>query len=265
MALQAPVFAVIKSAKAGPCPFPKQGEVDTYPSHPMALPGLPSQEASRRDRSAPNMRWPVHFRSGFSKAVQRFNAGWSSPVARQAHNLKVIGSNPIPATKYEAPAILIDCRGFLLSLRSCPPPQVGSGLLSRSQRSDRRTRIQSSAPSRSQFQSRPPIDVEEENPKRTGYVRSLRRFAGCHANNSSITPRQGGPTDTERSGRKVRNNRAGSCVASPQAVPAASGCSFLRHPDCVHPNCSRSPHCCAVTAFQIASCTRCGQGGRNDI
>jgi hypothetical protein len=126
---------------------------------------------------------------------------------------------------------LIDCRGFLLSLRSCPPPQVRSGLLSRSQRSDRRTGIQSNAPSRSQFQSRPPIDVEEENPKRTGCVRSLRRFAGCHANNSSITPRQGGPTDTKRSGRKARNNRAGSCVASPQAVPAASGCSFRRHPD----------------------------------
>src|SRR5439155_3556051 len=29
----------------------------------------------------------------------RFIPGWSSPVARQAHNLKVIGSNPIPATK----------------------------------------------------------------------------------------------------------------------------------------------------------------------
>src|ERR1700761_6203465 len=29
-----------------------------------------------------------------------FAAGWSSPVARQAHNLKVIGSNPIPAPKY---------------------------------------------------------------------------------------------------------------------------------------------------------------------
>jgi hypothetical protein len=27
------------------------------------------------------------------------NAGWSSPVARQAHNLKVRGSNPLPATK----------------------------------------------------------------------------------------------------------------------------------------------------------------------
>ena len=28
------------------------------------------------------------------------NAGWSSPVARQAHNLKAAGSNPAPATKY---------------------------------------------------------------------------------------------------------------------------------------------------------------------
>ena len=29
-----------------------------------------------------------------------FDAGWSSPVARQAHNLKVVGSNPTPATNY---------------------------------------------------------------------------------------------------------------------------------------------------------------------
>ena len=28
------------------------------------------------------------------------DAGWSSPVARQAHNLKVTGSNPVPATKH---------------------------------------------------------------------------------------------------------------------------------------------------------------------
>ena len=28
------------------------------------------------------------------------DAGWSSPVARQAHNLKVTGSNPVPATKF---------------------------------------------------------------------------------------------------------------------------------------------------------------------
>ncbi len=28
----------------------------------------------------------------------RHNAGWSSPVAREAHNLEVAGSNPVPAT-----------------------------------------------------------------------------------------------------------------------------------------------------------------------
>ena len=33
-----------------------------------------------------------------SKAI--LGAGWSSPVARQAHNLKVAGSNPVPATKH---------------------------------------------------------------------------------------------------------------------------------------------------------------------
>jgi hypothetical protein len=31
----------------------------------------------------------------------KVDAGWSSPVARQAHNLKVTGSNPVPATRYE--------------------------------------------------------------------------------------------------------------------------------------------------------------------
>jgi hypothetical protein len=29
-------------------------------------------------------------------------AGWSSPVARQAHNLKVVSSNLAPATKKDA-------------------------------------------------------------------------------------------------------------------------------------------------------------------
>ena len=32
--------------------------------------------------------------------ASRFGAGWSSPVARQAHNLKVVGSNPTPATNF---------------------------------------------------------------------------------------------------------------------------------------------------------------------
>src|SRR5665213_3503796 len=40
---------------------------------------------------------------GFRQGAQRFIAGWSSPVARQAHNLKVTGSNPVPATRQEKP------------------------------------------------------------------------------------------------------------------------------------------------------------------
>ena len=32
------------------------------------------------------------------KSPNTHDAGWSSPVARQAHNLKVVGSNPTPAT-----------------------------------------------------------------------------------------------------------------------------------------------------------------------
>ena len=30
-------------------------------------------------------------------------AGWSSPAARQAHNLKVLGTNPSPATIFKRP------------------------------------------------------------------------------------------------------------------------------------------------------------------
>ncbi len=36
----------------------------------------------------------------FAAAI-RFVAGWSSLVARRAHNPKVVGSNPAPATKFE--------------------------------------------------------------------------------------------------------------------------------------------------------------------
>ena len=46
--------------------------------------------ANTKDRAVPRRRKP-----------EKFNAGWSSPVARQAHNLKVVGSNPTPATKIQ--------------------------------------------------------------------------------------------------------------------------------------------------------------------
>jgi hypothetical protein len=47
-------------------------------------------------------KWPTVLNSAVSSYIKRqtkINAGWSSPVARQAHNLKAAGSNPAPATK----------------------------------------------------------------------------------------------------------------------------------------------------------------------
>src|ERR1700740_829662 len=44
------------------------------------------------------------------------DAGWRSPVARQAHNLKVVGSNPTPATT--AIELLTPPFGAALSFRA---------------------------------------------------------------------------------------------------------------------------------------------------
>ena len=38
-----------------------------------------------------------------NQETKHSDAGWSSPVARQAHNLKVVGSNPTPAPKHRRP------------------------------------------------------------------------------------------------------------------------------------------------------------------
>ena len=58
----------------------------------------PKREKARRshiDRKAD--RQPAALARGTPKK-DGIVAGWSSPVARQAHNLKVVGSNPTPAT-----------------------------------------------------------------------------------------------------------------------------------------------------------------------
>ena len=44
------------------------------------------------------LRYVYHTFSRFVRAAQH-SAGWSSLVARRAHNPEVIGSNPVPATK----------------------------------------------------------------------------------------------------------------------------------------------------------------------
>jgi len=53
------------------------------------------------------------FRAKKAKSlVKEHFAGWSSPVARQAHNLKVAGSNPAPATTFTEQAVLSSRAAF---------------------------------------------------------------------------------------------------------------------------------------------------------
>ena len=69
-----------------------------------AAPSGPSLQAGRT----------LCFEGDFLSGTDKFDAGWSSPVARQAHNLKVTGSNPVPAPK-QTPDFLADFRGFSFS------------------------------------------------------------------------------------------------------------------------------------------------------
>ena len=54
------------------------------------------------------------------------DAGWSSPVARQAHNLKVTGSNPVPATKPKNKQPRTDQPGGASSFMAGGPKATGS-------------------------------------------------------------------------------------------------------------------------------------------
>src|SRR5437764_9429370 len=58
----------------------------------------------RKSRSPPGPHSPSLTSPSRSATdlIDPTNAGWSSPVARQAHNLKVVGSNPTPATNLAA-------------------------------------------------------------------------------------------------------------------------------------------------------------------
>ena len=66
-----------------------------------SLPGLPSIWSERAFETLLRSQNPLRSGRAFYGLVTRVlgDAGWSSPVARQAHNLKVAGSNPAPATK----------------------------------------------------------------------------------------------------------------------------------------------------------------------
>ena len=55
--------------------------------------------AAGRPRAAAFLSLAFGLYARSALAERHGDAGWSSPVARQAHNLKVAGSNPAPATR----------------------------------------------------------------------------------------------------------------------------------------------------------------------
>jgi hypothetical protein len=75
---------------------------------------------------------PSRILATLTRHTHTTTAGWSSPVARQAHNLKVTGSNPVPASKHKASSHNgIMPKSFRVSLRmrqkwhpASPPPEA---------------------------------------------------------------------------------------------------------------------------------------------
>src|SRR5690242_2673438 len=66
--------------------------------------GTVPRDVKRRKLAALGLPTPIPYTSTVGR-LPAFNiAGWSSPVAREAHNLEVVGSNPAPATRQNATA-----------------------------------------------------------------------------------------------------------------------------------------------------------------
>ena len=103
-------FSCHKIEKSARLTLSKAGAHWYIPPAPAALwaPGCLLRKPLGRKIGAADALAQLRFAPGiFSQGAQRLIAGWSSPVARQAHNLKVASSNLAPATKTtaKAPAI----------------------------------------------------------------------------------------------------------------------------------------------------------------
>ncbi len=94
--------------------------MEVYPSSAEGI-GLENRQGSQIPRGFESL-YLLHFQKS-SKANQQYIqkldanrfiftvAGWSSPVARRAHNPKVAGSNPVPA--------IIRSRGVAVNMPAC--------------------------------------------------------------------------------------------------------------------------------------------------
>ena len=137
------------------------------------------------------------------------DAGWSSPVARQAHNLKVTGSNPVPATKYKRAR-----------------PRAGSFIFSRGAR-----RVNPHQPSatrpcrrrRSETQSLSP----KPNHKRPAWLKPAGRFAfGANVANGCLPP-SGPQADNTEAARQI------SQIPLPKTKPKSARLARTSGPFCI--------------------------------
>jgi hypothetical protein len=77
------------SSSQSPEPRPRRAATLAGPERQHPRPARPPKQKATQNRTDLEAEKPS----------QTLGAGWSSPVARQAHNLKAAGSNPAPATK----------------------------------------------------------------------------------------------------------------------------------------------------------------------
>ena len=117
-----------------------------------------------------------------------FDAGWSSSVARRAHNPKVAGSNPAPATT----KALVDGsirQGFLASPPACPTVYLTGWLFEAEIAEARKSRARAGAEYRAVENV---IEIHDRYfVAGSTSTRSEQRSASCNANpRSSNEPRQ---------------------------------------------------------------------------
>ncbi len=75
---------------------------ESLPSRRIRSVGIsPAAPENSQPGPFPSRRHSLYFRTPRPSRLGTHAAGWSSPVAREAHNLEVVGSNPAPAIDFE--------------------------------------------------------------------------------------------------------------------------------------------------------------------
>ena len=108
-----------RSSRSGPAASSSRRSRSTRGAPTAATPPPRPPTADGRAWGDPPHSRPIWVRRSASRKVVFTDAGWSSSVARWAHNPEVAGSNPAPATKKMAPD-LQQCRSGAIFVVSRP-------------------------------------------------------------------------------------------------------------------------------------------------